>query len=192
MIKWGELLPGSDPINVNRIDIVSLSHLYRNCLTMGDNTSYGIGVGSSIASSSITIGNYGTGTSGSLQVPTRTPYDNSNVHFATHHPDTWFDDIVEDILDNVSFIVKSPVFALNKLSNGTITNTSYSCDSIQFDDISELKKFMKDNGQFSLLFLFCIVKCVDLDKLKVFWKMRYKIVEDKERSRDKKIDTIIN
>lgn len=116
---------------------------------------------------------------------------NSNVETATQHPSKYMDSLVECIIDNVSFITKSPIFNLTEFKNGQLIQNTHHCEYATFNDIDSLKLFIKENGEFSILVLFSIIKYVDLDKLKAFWHIKYKMIEDLERKRDKKIDVIL-
>lgn len=116
---------------------------------------------------------------------------NSNVETATQHPSKYMDMLVECILDNVSYITKSPVFYLVEFRNGDLIQSTHHCENNTFEDLDSLKLFLKENGQFSILVLFSIIKYVDLDKLKPFWHIKYKSIEDLEKKRDKKIDVIL-
>lgn len=120
---------------------------------------------------------------------TYTPTSNINVEIATMNPILYIHDIIEDIIDYVDYITKSPSFSLTSYENGEFKQMNYYCEySNQLNTIEDVKDFLKEKGEFNLLILFSIVKYVDLINLKPYFKISYKSIEDKIISRDKKLN----
>jgi hypothetical protein len=118
---------------------------------------------------------------------------NNNVMMATVSPEFWMSDISETILNSVSYVTKFPNFQTISYTNGELFATNYQVlDSATFNTIEELKKFIRDKGQMSLLVVYSIIQYVDLKILKTQWVIRYKEIIDPQTIRDKKIDYLTN
>jgi hypothetical protein len=118
---------------------------------------------------------------------------NNNVMVATVTPEVWMSDIAEIILNNVSYVTKFPNFQAISYANGELFATNYQVlDSATFNTIEELKKFIRDKGQMSLLVVYTILQYVDLKTLTTSWLIRYKEIIDPQTIRDKKIDYLTN
>lgn len=116
---------------------------------------------------------------------------NSNVSVATASPDVWFDDVVELIIENVSYISKNNNFQFIIYDKPNLKFVEYSCEFKEFQSIDDMKDFIQEKGQLSLFVLFSIVKYVNLDTLSVSWGVRYKEVLDNQQIRDNKIEYLI-
>jgi hypothetical protein len=118
---------------------------------------------------------------------------NNNVMVATVTPEVWMSDIAETILNSVSYVTKFPNFQTISYANGELFATNYQAlDSATFNTIEELKKFIRDKGQMSLLVVYTILQYVDLKTLTTSWLIRYREIIDPQTIRDKKIDYLTN
>ena len=116
---------------------------------------------------------------------------NNNVEVATVSPKSYFDEIADDILDNVSYVTRLPAFHMLSYKYPEVVSVAYTCEYERFESIEDLKKFF-EKGKFATIILYSIVKYVDLILLKSYFIIRYKEVIDPQRVRDSKIDYITN
>lgn len=118
--------------------------------------------------------------------------NNNNVWLATVDPEAWFDDLVPDILNNVSFVTKMAGFQTLSINGGELLTHSYICDKVELESLKSLKDFLEERGRLSVLVVYSVVQYVDLKKLKPTWILRYKEITDTQTIRDKKIDYLTN
>ena len=116
---------------------------------------------------------------------------NNNVSIATVSPSSWFDDITNTIINNVSYVCKSANFHIFTFIGPEIMTSTYLCDLETFNSFEDMDKFIKDKSQFSTLVMFAIIKYVDLDNLTASWVVRYKQIVDQKQIRDNKIEYLI-
>jgi hypothetical protein len=117
---------------------------------------------------------------------------NNNVMVATVTPEVWMSDIAETILNNVSYVTKFPSFQTLTYKNGDLFASVYLVDSENFNSIDELKNFLREKGEMSLLVVYTILQYIDLKTLNQTWTLRYKEIIDPQTIRDKKIDYLTN
>lgn len=116
---------------------------------------------------------------------------NGNVAIATLSLDTWFDKIIDVILDNVDFISKYSNFQLYSIDNNTISNTTYVTEYSKFETIEMVISFIEEKSKFNIFVVYSIVCYVDLLTLKYDWVIRYKEIQSTSSVRDNKIEYLI-
>jgi hypothetical protein len=117
---------------------------------------------------------------------------NLNVQTATISPESWFTDLAETLIDNVSFVTKTPNFQTITLKNGDLVSQSWQTHREDFDSIDLLKDFLEKDLKFEDLVLFSIVSYVDLINMTQKWTMKFAIITDKETKRDNKIEFLVD
>lgn len=114
--------------------------------------------------------------------------DNINVSLATVNPDIYIGELVDVILENVSYISKFPSFQLTSYINGEFVSCTYTCETLEFENIDDIKKTISEMGKFSILVLYSIVKLVNLETMKSSFTIKIAEIKDIKQIRNKKID----
>jgi hypothetical protein len=117
---------------------------------------------------------------------------NLNVQIATISTESWFTDLAETIINNVSFVTKTPNFQTLTLNNGDLVSQTWQTEKLDFVSIDLLKDFLEKGSKFEDLVLFSIVGYVDLMSMTKKWTIRFANITDKETKRDNKIDFLVD
>lgn len=112
------------------------------------------------------------------------------VQYATFDISLWLNDFLVNNYSKIKYISATPRFTLEYIVNDRPHSKIIDCEPIQFDSDDELQKFFDDNDGKTLA-IYVIGKYIDLKTLKVFYRMRYADITDKDEERDFKINKIL-
>jgi hypothetical protein len=112
------------------------------------------------------------------------------VQYATFDISLWLNDFLVNNYSKIKYVSATPRFTLEYIVNDIPQSKVIDCEPIQFDGDDELQKFFGDNDGKTLA-IFTIGKYIDLKTLKVFYRMRYADITDKDEERDFKINKIL-
>jgi hypothetical protein len=112
------------------------------------------------------------------------------VQYATFDISLWLNDFLVNNYSKIKYITALPRFTLEYIVNDRPHSKIIDCEPIQFDSDDELQKFFDDNDGKTLV-IYVIGKYIDLKTLKVFYRMRYADITDKDEERDFKINKIL-
>jgi hypothetical protein len=112
------------------------------------------------------------------------------VQCATFDITLWLNDFLVNNYSKIKYVTALPRFTLEYIVNDRPHSKIIDCEPIQFDSDDELQKFFDDNNGKTLV-IYVIGKYIDLKTLKVFYRMRYADITDKDEERDFKINKIL-
>ena len=112
------------------------------------------------------------------------------VQYATFDITLWLNDFLVNNYSKIKYVTALPRFTLEYIVNDRPHSKIIDCEPIQFDSDDELQKFFDDNNVKTLV-IYVIGKYIDLKTLKVFYRMRYADITDKDEERDFKINKIL-
>lgn len=112
------------------------------------------------------------------------------VQYATFDITLWLNDFLVNNYSKIKYVTALPRFTLEYIVNDRPHSKIIDCEPIQFDSDDELQKFFDDNDGKTLA-IYVIGKYIDLKTLKVFYRMRYADITDKDEERDFKINKIL-
>lgn len=112
------------------------------------------------------------------------------IQYATFDISLWLNDFLVNNYSKIKYITVSPRFTLEYIENKQPHSKIIDCKTIQFNSDDELQQFFDDNDGKTLV-IYIIGKYIDLNTLKVFYRIRYADITEKNEEREIKINKIL-
>lgn len=116
--------------------------------------------------------------------------ENNNLRVATVDPTLWIGRFLDKHYQKLSFVSTLICFDIHQLINGSILRKSYKHQYIHFNSELELDSFM-ESIRWKTIVIHSISKEVDLDTLKIGFRLKICEIGESTEERDKKIKEIL-